>query len=84
MRERKNRLLTNWAQYLANAARSGALTGKPCLVSRIQTITGPRAGALQMFAGIGSGALLRSLSRSDCATLRQFVPWDLRAIRRHL
>jgi hypothetical protein len=68
-------LLTSWARHLADAARSGALTGKPCPVSRVATMAGPRAGALEIFAGLESGRLLRALSKADCATLRQFVPW---------
>jgi hypothetical protein len=71
----RNRLLTSWAQHLAQAARSGALTGKPCPISRIETISGPRAGALEIFAGLESGRLLRVLSKNDAATLRQFIPW---------
>lgn len=69
-------LLTAWAQYLADAARSGVLTGKACPISRIETIAGPRAGALEIFAGLESGRLLKVLSQNDAATLRQFVPWQ--------
>ena len=68
-------LLNSWAKHLADAARKGALTGRPCPISRVETISGPRAGALEIFAGLESGRLLRALSKSDCATLRQFVPW---------
>lgn len=71
----KSELLTGWARYVADAAKSGALTGKPCPISRIETISGPRAGALEMYAGLESGRLLRALSRNGCASLRQFVPW---------
>jgi len=71
----RNELLNSWARYIGNAAKTGALTGQPCPVSRIETIAGPRAGALEIFAGLESGRLLRALSRSDCAALRQFVPW---------
>jgi hypothetical protein len=72
--DRKN-LLTSWAHYLANAARDGALTGRACPISRVETISGPRAGVLEIFAGLESGRLLRALSKVDCATLRQFIPW---------
>jgi len=68
-------LLANWAGYLASAARSGGLTGQPCGISRIETIAGPRAGALEIFVGLESGRLLRELSKADCASLRQFIPW---------
>jgi len=71
----RNELLTSWARHLADAARSGALTGRVCPVSRIETICGPRAGALEIFVGLEAGRLLRALARNDCATLRQFVTW---------
>ena len=67
----RDNLLTSWARHLAKAARQGALTGRPCPVSRIETI----AGALEIFAGLGSGHLLRALSKNDAAVLRQFIPW---------
>jgi len=72
----RTELLTRWGSLLANAARSGALTGKPLPISRIETIKGPRAGALEIFAGLASGGLLRALARDGCANLRQFVPWS--------
>lgn len=71
----RDTLLANWARYLADAAHSGALTGRPCPISRVETIAGPRAGAIEMFVGLESGRLLRALSRSDCAAMRQFIPW---------
>ena len=73
---KRNQLLSSWATLLTDAARKGALAGKACNVTRVETIRGPRAGALEMFAGLDSGRLLQSLKRNDCATLRQFVPWD--------
>ncbi|MCP4542615.1 MAG: hypothetical protein GY832_36295 [Chloroflexi bacterium] len=72
----RDRLLSSWANHLANAARNGALTGKACNISKVETISGPRAGALEIFAGLESGRLLRALSKNDCANLRQFVPWQ--------
>jgi len=72
----RNELLASWGRHLANAARNGALTGRACPVSRIETIAGPRAGALEIFAGLESGRLLRALSKNDAAVLRQFIPWQ--------
>lgn len=71
----RHRLLNQWAQYVANAAQRGALTGNPCDITRIETIAGPRAGALEILAGLHAGDLLRALRKNDAATLRQFVPW---------
>lgn len=74
----RNALLTRWARFISGAARSGALTGKPCPITRIETIAGPRAGALEIFAGLESGRLLRALGKNDAAALRQFIPWHFR------
>jgi len=71
----RGKLLTEWAGYIAHAAGSGALTGKPVEVQRTVGIVGPRAGALEMLAGLDAGRLLRAFSKNDGATLRQFVPW---------
>jgi len=72
----RDNLLASWAQYLVGAAHSGALTGRPCPISRVETIAGPRAGALEMFVGLEAGRLVRALSRDNCAAMRQFVPWQ--------
>ena len=72
----RDSLLATWARYIADAAHSGALTGKPCPISRVETIAGPRAGAIEMYCGLEAGRLLRALSRNDCAALRQFIPWQ--------
>ncbi len=69
-------LLASWAQYLVAAAHPGQLTGRPCPISRVETIAGPRAGALEMFVGLEAGRLVRALSKNDCAAMRQFVPWQ--------
>jgi hypothetical protein len=68
-------LLSRWASYLGNAAQRGALTGDRCELARIETIAGPRAGALEILAGLDAGDLLRALRKNDAAILRQFVPW---------
>jgi hypothetical protein len=72
----KQRLVKSLAHYVGQAARDGVLTGKPVTVSRLQAIPGPRAGAVELMTGIAAGAVLRALSRNDCAMLRQFVPWQ--------
>lgn len=73
--DNRDTLLASWGKYLVGAARSGALTGRPCPISRVETIAGPRAGALEMFCGLEAGRLVRALSKNDCAAMRQFIPW---------
>lgn len=73
----KNRLLSEWSGFIASAAHQGALTGgKPCQIASIEGIAGPRAGALEIRAGLDAGKLLRALTRNDAAALRQFIPWQ--------
>ncbi|MBU1878830.1 MAG: hypothetical protein KJ734_07760, partial [Chloroflexi bacterium] len=71
----REQLLTQWGGYLFKAATAGYLTGKPVAIEHFRRIAGPRAGALEMAAGLDSGALVRALSRDNAALLRQFVPW---------
>lgn len=72
-------MLERWAAGIVQAAGAGALTGdpnKPLRLRSVQTVRGPRAGALEIDAGLDSGRLLRVLTVDDCALHRQFVPWD--------
>jgi hypothetical protein len=73
-----NALITQWATAIDQAARSGALFGdasKAITLREIGTITGPRAGALELDAGLSAGRLLRVLVSDDGAIMRQFIPW---------
>ncbi len=73
----KQQLLANWGKAIAEAAQKGAFSsGRPVAISKLQAIAGPRAGALMIRAGLDVGRLLRVLSQNDCATLRQFIPWQ--------
>lgn len=74
-RASKHRLLQEWAGFISSAARQGQLSGKPIQITRVEGVAGPRAGALEMLAGLDSGRLLQALGKNDAAALRQFVPW---------
>ncbi len=70
-------LLNQWANSIVSAARVGALDkGKPLGLRGVDTICGPRAGALEIDAGLDAGRLYSVLSASDFALHRQFVPWQ--------
>ena len=68
-------LLEQWATGLVKAATAGALGGKPLTLRSVETIRGPRAGALEIDAGVEAGRFMRALNLDDCALARQFVPW---------
>jgi len=71
----KERLLDDWARRVATAATQEML-GKRINVTYIETVAGPRAGALHILAGMDADRLLSTLSRQNNALLRQMVPWD--------
>jgi hypothetical protein len=75
--DRRLSLLDQWANGILRAAQSGALGGKkPIQIHGVETVRGPRAGALEILAGFDAGRLLSVLSANDSALHRQFVPWD--------
>lgn len=75
MLDQRDTLLNQWAAALDRAAHLGALAGSPLALRQIETIAGPRAGALEIDAGLDAGRLLRALAADDMAVTRQFVPW---------
>jgi FtsK/SpoIIIE family len=76
MTDNRLTLLNKWAQDICNAAQVGALdNGKAITIHSVETVRGPRAGALEIHAGMDTGRLLAVLSRGDFSLHRQFVPW---------
>jgi len=73
--ELKQKYLAEWARFLLNAAHQAAFTPRPITLD-IRGIAGPRAGALEIAAGIYAPNLLAALQKQDTARLRQFIPWD--------
>jgi hypothetical protein len=68
-------LLNQTAQALIHAAAAGLLTSQPVPIHRAEIIAGPRAGAVRLYAGLGTGMLYRSLAADHAATARQFISW---------
>ncbi len=77
MNDQRHVLLNDFAATIDQAAHSGAFSDvhKPIVIKEIGTIAGPRAGALEITAGLDAGRLLRALAADDCAVLRQFITW---------
>lgn len=78
MNDPRQRLINEWARTIDQATSTGALFGdmsKAIALREIGTIAGPRAGALEIDAGLGAGRLLRALVADDGAIMRQFIPW---------
>ncbi len=67
--------LGRWARTIEKAAARG-IFGKPLAPRDAVMINGPRAGAIEIDAGLSAGDLLKALNVSESALLRQFIPWD--------
>jgi len=74
--KKRIKLLNQWASALAQHAAAGTLDrGRPIAIHSVEAISGPRAAALEIHAGLDTGRLLTCLSRADFALHRQFIPW---------
>lgn len=69
-------LLTQWARTIEKAAGRGLFGGRPIGLRNCAIVNGPRAGALEIDAGIEAGVMLKTLQANESALLRQFVPYD--------
>ena len=76
MQQKRDDLLVQWAGYIVKNASSGVLTGKPVALTNVEYIPGPRAGAIELMAGLQTRHLLKALTRDSCASLRQMIPWE--------
>jgi hypothetical protein len=65
--------LQQTGQSLQTALARGA-AGKAFQV-QVETVVGPRAGAVHLYAGLGAGRTLRYLAADDGAAARQFIAW---------
>lgn len=70
----RDKLLQKWGKSMQSACRAGLFGAS--FVPAVYTIKGPRAGVLEIDAGLRSAGMLKVLRQQDRATLRQFVPWD--------
>ena len=71
----RRELLTQWAQSVAGALGRG-LVGDPVRLRGVDAIAGPRAGALELDAGLAAGRVLAGLGKDDNALVRQLIPWN--------
>ncbi len=75
MTDQRINLLNRTAQSLMQAAGAGLITRTPIHVFSAQPIVGPRAGAISIHAGLGTGKLFRALAADHAALARQFFGW---------
>jgi len=65
--------LNDFGRRLLVAARQGYL-GPDVNITDVETVAGPRAGALHIFAGLGTGKLQRALSAHEAAIPIAILP----------
>ena len=75
MADKRAELLMETANALIQATAASVLTNEPLRVFRAETIAGPRAGAVRLFAGLDAGTLYRTLAADRAAVARQFISW---------
>lgn len=76
METTKRALLTEWGNYIFKAAVAGVLVRGGVTIRDMVTISGPRAGAIHLNAGIDTGRLLEVFRKNDYAMTAQFITWD--------
>jgi DNA segregation ATPase FtsK/SpoIIIE-like protein len=74
--EKRPSLLEQWGQVIWRAANNNLGGKRPIAIHSIEAVQGPRAGALEILAGLDAGRLLSALKANDFALHRQFVPWN--------
>jgi hypothetical protein len=73
--QRKTKLI-HFSRLIERAALRAAFAGRPIALRNCILVNGPRAGAIEIDAGLAAGPFLRALQADDCALLRQFIPWE--------
>jgi hypothetical protein len=73
------RFLTAWASNVVDAAGKAQLSAVAIAIREVLYTCGPRAGVLDISAGMETGKLLRALNSDQGAKLRQTIPreWEL-------
>ena len=67
--------LKDFVRRITSACRIG-VTGERIDITSYETIPGPRAGAIHLFAGLKSAKLLKALTTGESTLARMFIPWD--------
>jgi len=73
--ERRDKLV-HWSRLIERAAHRGVFGGRTISPRDCTLVNGPRAGAIEIDAGLSAGPFLRALQADDFALLRQFIPWE--------
>ena len=65
--------LREWARLVGKAIETGSFG--QIKLTRFEGVVGHRFALLDLWAGTGTGTLLKALARDQYALLRQYVPW---------
>lgn len=76
LEQQRREYLIQWSRLIERAAHRGIFGGRTISPRDCTLVNGPRAGAIEIDAGLSAGPFLRALQADDCALLRQFIPWE--------
>lgn len=76
LNDTRKRFLQDWANTVWRFSQNRSVFGKKDInLQQIMAVAGPRAGALEIDAGLHAGELMKKLRSDDYALHRQLIPW---------
>jgi len=77
LNDTRKQFLQDWANAVWCFSQDGTIFGKKTIrLQQIMAVAGPRAGALEINAGLSAGDLIKKLRSDDHALHRQLIPWQ--------
>ena len=77
LNDTRKQFLQDWANAVWRFSQDGSVFGKKTIrLQQIMAVAGPRAGALEIDAGLSAGDLMKKLRSDDHALHRQLIPWQ--------
>jgi hypothetical protein len=76
LNDTRKHFLQDWANTVWRFSQDNSVFArKPIHLHQIMAVAGPRAGALEIDAGLDAGPLMKKLRADDHALHRQLIPW---------
>ena len=77
LNDTRKQFLQDWANAVWRFSQDNTMFGKKTIrLQQIMAVAGPRAGALEIDAGLSAGDLMKKLRSDDHALNRQLIPWQ--------
>lgn len=79
LNDTRKHFLQDWANTVWRFSQDNSVFArKPIHLHQIMAVAGPRAGALEIDAGLDAGTLMKKLRADDHALHRQLIPWHFK------